>query len=383
MDKRKLVNIIVKDIEEIRILSEEVAESEDTSALIIDLALYRARLLCQEIELLRDLVGNSPVVQLEEEDVIFDSPEEEDSFHDFPDPELEILNFEQDEYPQTEELADEEDFEEESDEDTEEKEEVEDDLEKEEADLEEDLEEDLTDEEDLDQEDDQEEIAEDDLDQEDDLEEIAEGDLDEDEDQGKITEQEQEDDMEEEPEEEEDIVKKEEDQKVTSIHATQLQEHPQPGVREIQIDDLDDEDEIEPVRFAPSTGTTSRPPMREIPKPDFLETESQENEKKVVGEKYQKERSLNDSIGEKKPMDSKLPFGRITSLRAAIGLNDRFLFIREIFDNNSEKYNKVIEQLDKMEQIQEAVEYLKANLTMQKNEASMKFVELLKRRFTP
>jgi len=42
----------------------------------------------------------------------------------------------------------------------------------------------------------------------------------------------------------------------------------------------------------------------------------------------------------------------------------------------------VIENLDKLETIQQAVEYLKANLTLQKNDTSMKFVELLKRRFT-
>jgi hypothetical protein len=86
-------------------------------------------------------------------------------------------------------------------------------------------------------------------------------------------------------------------------------------------------------------------------------------------------------MGETK-QESKLSNSPITSLRAAIGLNDRFLFIREIFNNNSEKYNAVIEHLDKMEQIQEAVEYLKANLSMEKNETTMKFVDLLKRRFS-
>jgi dihydroorotate dehydrogenase len=63
-------------------------------------------------------------------------------------------------------------------------------------------------------------------------------------------------------------------------------------------------------------------------------------------------------------------------------LNDRFLFIKEIFNNNSEKYNTIIDQLDKMETIQQAVDYLKVNLSLQKNETSMKFVDLLKRRFT-
>ena len=345
MDKRKLVNIIVKDLEEIRVLSEEVAEGQDGSALIIDLALYRARLLCQEIELLRDLAGNSPSVQQEEKEVIFDREEEQDPAIHYPDPELEILNFEQDEAFETEELPDEEDLEEIEEEETDEDEE--------DLDLE-DEEEDLTDEE----EEDQDEITEEDL---------------------------EEDDLSEEEVSEEETEEEENYQEETKVQTTELKDSPRPGVREIQLDDADDEDDIEPVRFAPIMGSPVRPPMREIPKPDFLDTESleQENEKMVIDDKYHKERSLNDSLGEKKPVESKLANGRITSLRAAIGLNDRFLFIREIFNNNSEKYNNVIEHLDKMEQIQEAVEYLKANLSLQKNEASMKFVELLKRRFTP
>lgn len=345
MDKRKLVTIIVKDLEEIRVLSEEVAESEDDSALIIDLALYRARLLCQEIELLRELAAPLSLRVEETEEDNFEREEDQDSDINYPDPELEILNFEDPESSEKEELTDDEDLEEIEEEETE-------------------------DEEEEDKEDDQTEIEEDD--QKEDQELIAEGDLEEEKD---LTEEE---DSEE--EEEEEAEEEETHQPATKIHSTVLINTPQPGVREIHIDE--DEDDIEPIRFSPLPGSTVRPPMREIPKPEFLEPENHENEKKLVGEKYQKERSLNDSMGDKKPLDSKLTIGRVTSLRAAIGLNDRFLFIREIFDNNSEKYNKVIDHLDTLEQIQEAVEYLKANLSLQKNEASMKFVELLKRRFT-
>lgn len=303
MDKRKLVNIIVKDLEELKILSEEVANSKNNSSLIIDLAVNKARLLIQEIELLRELAVNAASFQEEtDEEDKFDEEEEEISEVSFPDPELEILHFEDRDYSETEKFQEEE----------------EEFVEQEDDELEPDLEED-----------------------EDELEE-----------------------------EEEELVQK------PIIQHTELKNDLQPGIREINIDDLDDEDELEPVRFTPRAETQVRPQMREIPKP-----ENTTPEKTVVGESFQKERSLNDSIGENK-QESKVVNSPITSLRAAIGLNDRFIFIREIFDNNSDKYNKIIENLDKMEHIQEAVEYLKANLSMQKNEASLKFVDLLKRRFT-
>lgn len=167
-------------------------------------------------------------------------------------------------------------------------------------------------------------------------------------------------------------------EKTQVIEHNELKVEPQAGIREIHIDDIDDDD-IEPIRITSPTGQTTRPQMREIPKPEPIVEEKQE--KVIVGEAFQKERSINDTIGEHKS-EPKLTNSPISSLRATIGLNDRFLFIREIFNNNTEKYNKVIETLDTLDTIQEAVEYLKANLTMQKNEASLRFVELLKRRFT-
>jgi hypothetical protein len=110
--------------------------------------------------------------------------------------------------------------------------------------------------------------------------------------------------------------------------------------------------------------------------------EVQGPEKKAIADTVQKERSMNNVMGESNPEETVLGNGQISSLRSAIGLTDRFLFIREIFANNTDKYNTVIDQLDKLETIQQAVDYLKINLTLVKNDTSMRFVDFLKRRFT-
>lgn len=336
-----MVNMIVKDLEEIRVLSEEVAENEDDSSLIIDLALYRARLLCQEIELLRELAGSSPSLQIETDGGSFDREEDEVSNIHFSDPELEIINFEDREFHSTEELPDEEELEENEEED--------DDWEEEE--------EDVTEIEEDEETHDQQEITDDELEEED-VTEVKNT--------NEVTVNKEEVDI------KNSLPEKE-------INSTELKKEVKSGFREIQFDDLDDDDDMKPLGFVAPLQPAARPPMREIPKPEVTFTE--QPEKVMAGEKYHKERSINDSIAENQSADSKLITGRITNLRAAIGLNDKIQFIREIFENNSEKYNDVIDHLDKMEQIQEAVEYLKANLSMQKNQASMKFVELLKRRF--
>ena len=355
MDKYKLVQIILKDLEEIKNLVEEVAESQLDSALIIELALNRARLLCQEIELLREVTVPSDPFNEEIMEEMHDEDENEVSDLNYPDPELEILNFEEREFPEDEHVADEETIVYNADE-SEEDDLIEEDFEVDEVKAE--VNEIVKENEDI-QEEDLEQTA-DEAVEEDDLTGEEELDAEEEEEENEI----EEDDSE------------EAQQQKENFQDTELRNDPQPVVREIHIDDLDDEED-ESIQFSPYSGAANRPVMHEIPKP-----ENQVQEKLVFGEQFQKERSLNDVIGENKSSESKLSNGPISSLRAAIGLNDRFLFIREIFDNNTDKYNKVIEQLDQLETIQEAVDYLKSNITLQKNETSLKFVDLLKRRFS-
>jgi len=396
MDKRKLVDIIVKDLEELKILSLEVADSKHGSSLIIDLTLNKAKLLIQEIELLRELHGELGALIEESEEEQFDEDEDDVSDVNFPDPELEILHFEERDFSETEELPedelstvgeeegleemeeevepDEEEIETEDEEPEEDEEVVELEEEEELADVEEEIEEENTEEEEL-------------ADVEEVTTEESTTEEEEEEEEENIVYQ---DDEEEEEEDEAEIEEEEwedEPQPKSKIEVTELKTDTQPGVREIRIEDLDDDD-TDSIRFSPINGATGRPVMREIPKPEplapekTLVTESFEKEKSVVGQSFQKEKSLNDTIGENKSAGPNVANGPIASLRAAIGLNDRFLFIREIFDNNAEKYNTIIDHLDKLETIQQAVDYLKVNLSLQKNDTSLKFVELLKRRFS-
>jgi hypothetical protein len=71
----------------------------------------------------------------------------------------------------------------------------------------------------------------------------------------------------------------------------------------------------------------------------------------------------------------------LKSIRDGIGINDRFLFIRELFGNDLEKYEATIAALDSFNRIEEAVSYLKQNFKWNKSEAGQKFLNLVKRRF--
>lgn len=137
----------------------------------------------------------------------------------------------------------------------------------------------------------------------------------------------------------------------------------------MEIDTEPEEDEPAPVRVEEKTEEVKEP-----------EPAVQSN-KKMVGEKFQAGKSLNDLIGGNGTLDEKIATSPIKSLHASIGINDRFLFIRELFNNDTTKYAKTIEDLDQLENIKQAVDYLTSNMKMQKTETSLKFVELIKRRF--
>lgn len=319
MDKRKLIQIIEKELEELKLLTEEVSASENENQLMIEVSLNKARLLCKEIELLQALTTTNQSALNQTTETAEEETLTEDT--EFSDPELEIANpdeegeslsFLPDEFDEADALSSE----------------MDDDL----------------------------------VDEEDDTDES-------------------------EPEPDEDLIEfehvsdnsDEEEEKQDDNIATGQQEfqlEKQVDFGNINLDENDDEELMLEKKTIPAP-ETERPVIREIPKPEPVAMENTPNKEPFV-----KGSSLNDTIGENKTSETTINTGSISSLRAAIGLNDRFLFIREIFGNNTDKYNKVIDHLDKLETIQQAVDYLKSQLTLQKNETSMKFVELLKRRFT-
>ena len=288
MDRLKLIQIIEKELEELKILTDEVSGNEKDNRLVIDIALSKARVLCHEMELLRELSiieEAAPVVEQEEEEMDF-------SESGATEPELEIAGpDDNEEDSSTMDFGD--------------SGAIEDDLEDEDFD-----EEDIDDEESIESED-EDLIDFEEENTDDDLEEI--------------------------------------DEKIEFEAAGNLAD-----------ETTEKEEEIEEEPVPEKKSVAERPVIREIPKPE-------PKGGSIIKEPMTKGQSLNDTIAENKAKEPSINnSGPISSLRASIGLNDRFLFVKEIFGNNTDKYNKVIDHLDKLNTIQQAVDYLKTQLTLQK-----------------
>lgn len=115
---------------------------------------------------------------------------------------------------------------------------------------------------------------------------------------------------------------------------------------------------------------------------EMLEEETEKSEANSrLGDSFLKGKSVNDLITDQHKLEYKLSNRPVSSIQAAIGINDRFQYIRELFGGDSEQFLETVKKLDSMQDIKEAVDFLRKNFKWKKNETSLKFVNLVKRRF--
>jgi hypothetical protein len=112
-----------------------------------------------------------------------------------------------------------------------------------------------------------------------------------------------------------------------------------------------------------------------------LEEETVTEGPQTLGEKFSHGRSVNDLLLEQGKTDYKFSSMPVASLQAAIGINDRFLFTRELFEGKSDVFAETIRKIDSFKTIHDAAVYLRENFKWKKNETSLKFIDLVKRRF--
>ena len=76
-----------------------------------------------------------------------------------------------------------------------------------------------------------------------------------------------------------------------------------------------------------------------------------------------------------------MPFNRITELRQAIGLNDKFLMIRDLFGGDAVRYEATIDTLDEFDDLDECIIYIVENFRWNPDlEATKLLVSLIERK---
>ncbi len=113
-----------------------------------------------------------------------------------------------------------------------------------------------------------------------------------------------------------------------------------------------------------------------------VDTTPEKDQGKRIGETQFMNKSLNDFLSGASKLEHKLASSPIAKLESAIGLNDRFQYIRELFDNDSQAFQETVKSIDGLDNLDQALSYLDQNFLWEENEASVKFAQLVKRRFS-
>ncbi|MEI6047503.1 MAG: hypothetical protein WCS03_01270 [Bacteroidota bacterium] len=110
------------------------------------------------------------------------------------------------------------------------------------------------------------------------------------------------------------------------------------------------------------------------------------SESSILADKFHHLSSINEELGGNKSDDDVTDFLKakpFTSLSEAIGLNDKFLFIREIFNGNKDSYAQAISRLDNAESLTDAraviMSYTGKNI---ENVAVKQLLSLVKRKLS-
>lgn len=112
---------------------------------------------------------------------------------------------------------------------------------------------------------------------------------------------------------------------------------------------------------------------KEIEKPETI-IEIEKKESAIVHENLQAETV--EIVG------NNLSSQKISDIQSAIGINDRFLFTRELFENNIEEYNSAISFVNNSNEFQSILNWMKNEKEWDLEDPTVvQFVEITKRKF--
>jgi len=136
------------------------------------------------------------------------------------------------------------------------------------------------------------------------------------------------------------------------------------SVSDINLDDIEfdeDSDEDEVAEKKPQTSFPLGMPQSRY-YGDEIEVENPIPVKSTIGDSYKAERpSLNEIVSSYKhdeSIGSKLQQGGVSDLMKSIDMNNKFLFVRELFKSNGSLFTEEINKLNSFNKLNEAIPYL-------------------------
>jgi len=185
-----------------------------------------------------------------------------------------------------------------------------------------------------------------------------------------------------------------------TIHTPQNQDKElltKPKHVEPKIEEKVEEVVVEPIITKPEPKQEEinlNEPELEIEKPkgdkrvkeEHVENQKNGNSQEIMADKFQSKKFVHDNISEKnlrKDLSSKLQSKPIKDINSAIGINDKFIFIKELFGNNKEHYHETILVLNNFDTFENALEFLNENFDWDSDDPNFeRLKELVRRKYS-
>ena len=169
---------------------------------------------------------------------------------------------------------------------------------------------------------------------------------------------------------------------IAPITPTEEEQEEESDEPEIEVELIFNEEEAsseELVESSEELEDVAETPNAPTPKRSALLSLYEDESTPIVGEQFHEQPSVADTIACPKGVAESAP---VVSLREAIGIADKFMLIRELFDGNSEEYDKAIATLDNQPSFDDCIIYISENYTWSPNAQATKFVmDLLQRKY--
>ena len=172
-------------------------------------------------------------------------------------------------------------------------------------------------------------------------------------------------------------------QRMMSIYNSEPKQEKVVDISKIFNLDIDEPAEVAPVEVKP----VAKPIAEPVAKPKPVEIPAA---KPIVEEKPQTladaipaTQTLADVITAPTALAEEINNARVHSLRDGIGLNDKFLMIRDLFDGDGEAYDEAINALDAMETFDDCMIHIIENYAWNPDSEGSKFImQLLERKLS-
>ncbi|MCK4663784.1 MAG: hypothetical protein KAT68_13010 [Bacteroidales bacterium] len=126
----------------------------------------------------------------------------------------------------------------------------------------------------------------------------------------------------------------------------------------------------------------------EIKKEKTQKKVSTSKNKTIIADKFAEiEPSINELLADSqkaKDLATKLKDKPISNIKSAISINDKIWYVKELFNDDIDKYNNALQNINNMNDLDEALMFLNNNFEWDQEKESFKsFLELIFRRFIP